>query len=190
MAGSTEKTISRLMSEALVLYGLGHAEQAMRCWREVLLLDPDHAEAREFLSTAGEEEPAVPATSPDHEGLFEEALQLLREGDAERAYDLFETVAEQQPERLDLQSYIEMARSQLFKSYQERFSDGRAIPRLCVELEGVLDYDLPVHAGFVLSMIDGVTRVEDLLSLSGMDPFETLRILQRLADAGILEAGS
>ena len=39
----------------------------------------------------------------------------------------------------------------------------------------------------MISLIDGTTRVADLISLSGMDAFEALRILGNLLDADIVE---
>jgi hypothetical protein len=41
------------------------------------------------------------------------------------------------------------------------------------------------EAGFVLSLADGETTVEQLIALSGLDAFEALRILNHLIDAGI-----
>ena len=50
-----------------------------------------------------------------------------------------------------------------------------------------MKFNLPTTAGFVLSLVDGSTSVNDLMSLSGLDAFDTLRILTGLIDAGIVE---
>ena len=50
-----------------------------------------------------------------------------------------------------------------------------------------MKFNLPATAGFVLSQVDGATSVTDLVSLSGLDEFDTLRILSHLLDAGIVE---
>ena len=52
----------------------------------------------------------------------------------------------------------------------------------------MLKYNLPAAAGFLLSAIDGRISVDELIAVSGMDPFEALRALANLLDAGIVEA--
>jgi actin-like ATPase involved in cell morphogenesis len=42
----------------------------------------------------------------------------------------------------------------------------------------------------MLSLIDGTTGMADLISLSGMDAFEALRIVGNLLDSEILEMRS
>jgi hypothetical protein len=53
-------------------------------------------------------------------------------------------------------------------------------------LEQVMKFNLPAHAGFLLSLVDGNTSMGDVVSLSGMDVFEALRVLNGLLEAGIL----
>jgi predicted transcriptional regulator len=67
---------------------------------------------------------------------------------------------------------------------------GQTVPRLLVDLAEVTRYNLHTDAGFLLSLLDGATTVEDLVSLSGMDAFDALRILNNLIDAGIVGSGT
>jgi hypothetical protein len=60
-----------------------------------------------------------------------------------------------------------------------------AVPELLIQPSAITRYQLPADAGFVLSLVDGETTVEQLIALSGMDAFEALRILNDLIDAGI-----
>jgi hypothetical protein len=53
-----------------------------------------------------------------------------------------------------------------------------------------MKFNLPAQAGFMLSLIDGDTSVGDIVSLSGMDSFEALRVLNGLVDAGIVSLGA
>jgi hypothetical protein len=48
-------------------------------------------------------------------------------------------------------------------------------------------FNLPANAGFVLSMVDGRTSVNEILALSGMDPFDAVRVVSKLLGAGIVE---
>ena len=59
-------------------------------------------------------------------------------------------------------------------------------PQLRLDPASIARYNLSANAGFLLSRLDGSTSVDELVSLSGMDAFETLRILNRLIDAEII----
>ena len=53
--------------------------------------------------------------------------------------------------------------------------------------EQLLRFDLPPEAGFLLSMLDGRTRIEELMTVSALDALEVLHLLARLETAGIVE---
>jgi hypothetical protein len=215
MAESKEDKIERLMREGLNHYGMGGVAQALRSWREVLRLDPDHAEARDFVATAEEaahaaapppRAPQAPAEIEVHEHaaaeiasgedhatldeLVSEGQRLVREEELEAGLDLLEVVARRDPLRLEVHGHIENVRSRLVKRYRERMGDLGSVPRLSLGLSDVMKFNLPAHAGFMLSLIDGDTSVGDIVSLSGMDSFEALRVLNGLLDAGIVSVGA
>jgi tetratricopeptide (TPR) repeat protein len=207
--GESERTrIERLVREGLDCFGEGEVARAIECWEEVLRLDPHHAQALDYLGTARAEEGVGPeeeefefvgsdpgADSSEGrerslEGLLGAAQGLLRKQDLEGALALFETAAEMDPRRIEIEGYIDMIRSRLLKAYRERVGGGQTVPRLLVDLAEVTRYDLHTDAGFLLSLLDGATSIDDLVSLSGMDAFEALRILSNLIDAGIVESGA
>ena len=215
MAESKEDKIDRLMREGLNHYGMGAVREALRSWREVLRLDPDHAEARDFVATA--EEAAHAATPPPrakplaldpevHEhaaaalaesgddtaldDLVKEGQRLVGEQELEAGLDLLEAVARRDPMRLEVHGHIEEVRGRLLKRYRDRMGDLGGIPRLSLGLSDVMKFNLPAHAGFMLSLIDGDTSIGDIVSLSGMDSFGALRVLNGLIDAGIVSLGS
>jgi hypothetical protein len=189
-----EAEIRRLMARGLDLYGLGQVREATECWRRVLALDPGHAEARDYLTAAGDapgaEAGADAAAGAGDRALVEEALALLRRGELAEGLDLLETLASREPARLDVQALVELARAALLRVYRDRVGGGARVPRVRIAPEQVLRYNLPASAGFLLSLIDGRTCVDELLALSGMDPFDGLRGLSNLLDAGIVEGGA
>jgi hypothetical protein len=214
MAESKQDKIDRLMREGLNHYGMGAVEEALRSWREVLRLEPGHAEARDFVATAEEaahaaaappprrEKPApaqvhehAAADLPQDEGdrslddLVSEGQRLVREQELEAGLDLLEAVARRDPMRLEVHGHIEDVRSRLVKRYRDRMGDLGGVPRLSLGLSDVMKFNLPAHAGFMLSLIDGDTSVGDIVSLSGMDSFEALRVLNGLVEAGIVSLG-
>jgi hypothetical protein len=215
MAESKEDKIERLMREGLNHYGMGAVVEALRSWREVLRLDPDHAEARDFVATAEEaahaaapppRAPQPPAPIEVHEHaaaeiapgeedatldqLVSEGQRLVREEQLEAGLDLLEAVARREPMRLEVHGHIEDVRSRLVKRYRERMGDLGSVPRLSLGLSDVMKFNLPAQAGFMLSLIDGDTSVGDIVSLSGMDSFGALRVLNGLLDAGIVSLGA
>jgi hypothetical protein len=215
MAESKEDKIQRLMREGLNHYGMGAVEEALRSWREVLRLDPDHPEARDFVATAEEAAHAAAPPSrpqkaaareievPEHaaadlppdEGeasldeLVSEGQRLVREEELEAGLDLLEAVVRRDPRRLEVHGHIESVRSRLVKRYRDRMGDLDGVPRLSLDLSDVMKFNLPAHAGFMLSLIDGDTALGDIVSLSGMDSFEALRVLNGLIEAGIVSLG-
>jgi hypothetical protein len=209
--GDAGDEIRRLMARGLDLYALGSVTEAVDCWRGVLTLDPANAEARDYLQAAGgEAEPAAApraparppaaaragatAPAPAGEGrtaaLTAEAVKLIRAGKPSEALDLLETQTRKAPGDLDAQAYQELARAALLRVYRARTASGESVPFVRIALSEVMKYNLPAPAGFLLSMIDGRMSIDELLSVSGMDPFEALRALHNLLDAGIVEARS
>lgn len=183
--------IARLLAVGLDAYGMGEVSEAMIAWREALRLDPGNREARDYMHAADRRQSLDPARVGDADDataeLVREARQILHQGDLEAAHDLFQTAAEQAPISLEIQAYLDMLRSRLFKLYRARVGDLGAVPELRVEAREITRYNLPKDAGFVLSLVDGRTPLSDVISLSGMDAFGALRLVQGLIDARILE---
>lgn len=190
MLEEKRERISRLLREGLDHYGEGRSAEAVRAWNEVLHLDPSHAEASDYLASAGAPVPAPARGAPASAGaggdLVPEALRLLRAGELEPALELLEAASRSQAGCLELQGYLEMARGRLVERYRERVGGLAAVPALRIAPGDVLKFNLPATAGFLLSLVDGQTTVEELISLSGLDAFETLRVLAGLVDAGIV----
>ena len=83
---------------------------------------------------------------------------------------------------------VELLRAHLFSRYRAELGDLSIVPRL--KAGGAADLqtrNLPPSAGFLISMVDGLTPLSELVSVSGMDRFEALRTVYRMHDAGILE---
>ena len=197
MTESREAQIERLMAEGLNEYAMGDDAKAIECWQRVLELDPQHAEAQDYLRTATDapEEPAEePAPTPAADeapsaptAMLDAALELLRGGECHDALEMLEALERENPSDLGIQGHIELARFALLPRLRERLCDGIAVPRLRVSRDEILKFNLPANAGFVVSTVDGVTSVNEMIELSGMDPFEGLRTCCRLLDAGIIE---
>jgi tetratricopeptide (TPR) repeat protein len=190
MAESKEAQICHLMNEGLRHYGEGQMDQAAACWREVLRLDPEHPGARDYLLSAGFETGAIEpfgGSGEEEPSLLADALELFRKGDAQEALELFETLVRENPRAMGLQGYFELVRSHLFEYFRDRVADASRVLKVKIAPQEVMRFNLPANAGFVLSMVDGNTSVNEILALSGMDPFEAMRVVNNLLEAGIVE---
>ncbi len=189
MAESRQEQVARLLQAGLDHYGEGRAAEAGRCWGEALFLDPENAEARDYLEALEEDggAPEAPARErrPD---LAEDAMRLMREGHLEAALELFETLARRDGEQIEVETYLEMVRSKLLTRYRERVGGLEAVPAVRLNDRQLMGFNLPATTGFLLSLVDGHTTVNDLISLSGLDPFDTLRTLSGLLEAGVVAA--
>jgi hypothetical protein len=187
MSESSEAKIASMLQQGLEFYGAGDFSRAFLTWTEVLELDPGNEEALDYLRDADRRsKPRGDALDGVRRSLVDEARSLLRSENAEAALELLMSAGTRG--RLDCEAMAELLRASLFAQYQTKLGDPSQIPRLVSGSD--LDFrnrNLPASAGFLLSMVDGETRLGDLVSLSGMDPFETMRSLCRMFDAGILE---
>ncbi len=52
MSESKEQRIARLLNQGLEHYGTGEVAEAILTWEEVLVLDPQNPDARDYLHTA------------------------------------------------------------------------------------------------------------------------------------------
>ena len=188
-AESASDEIARLMAEGLEHYGQDRVEQAVACWRAVLRLEPDHGEACDYLRSAGYE-PAAQPKQATSQGLLLEAVELCRQGQAEQALELLESLPPVHARDLHVQGYVELIRSHLYDQILEHLDDGKRVPVMKLGPGELMRFNLPANAGFVLSMVDGMTSVNDLVALSGMDPFEVVHTLHRLLEAGIVGEGA
>ena len=68
-----------------------------------------------------------------------------------------------------------------------KLGGARAIPKVAVETAQVVALGLDHRAGFVLSLVDGHSTIDDLLDVSGMPRRDALRILCALVDRGAIK---
>ena len=188
------QTISRLMAEGLEHYGQDRVDEAAKCWRAVLRLQPDHEEARDYLVSAGLDPNEEPAGEAGEDGrpdrLLLEVVELSRCGQSEQALELLESLQQGRSDDLRLQAYMELIRAHVFESHLASLDGGKQVPVIRLGPDELMRFNLPANAGFVLSTIDGFTSVNDVVALSGMDAFEVVHAIKRLLDAGILESNA
>lgn len=148
-------------------------------------------------SSLAPDDPSAPeASSPDApseggenpgDAFVRKGLALYRTGRLEDSLESLQEAARLDPERLDVQGYLELVRGRLTKQYEQEIGDRGRTVKLCVEPEQLVRHELGPEEGFLLSQVDGCLTVEELLSLSTVGRFRTLAILARLLRDGIIE---
>jgi hypothetical protein len=186
-----KEEITRLLAQGLDYYGDDAIGKAIQTWRQVLELDPGNPEAIDYIQTADRRDqrrlPPEEQMSDTHRRLVHEACGRIESDDWEGALDLLRSTSEGGCPVLEYEATIEIVRGQLSRQYRDRVGEQGGVPSLRNAAGDITSYNLPSDAGFMLSLIDGTTAIADLISLSGMDAFEALRILGGLLDADIVE---
>jgi hypothetical protein len=190
MSESNQSEIERLLKEGLDHYGAGEMSEAFRAWKAVVELDPHNVEALDYLESADRRSqrqlPPSERLSDVSRRIVFEARTLLGRRDFEGTFDLLCGAAESGRANLEMEATLELVRGRLLRQYRQRVGDLGSVPRLRKDPGDVAKFNLPADAGFMLSMMDGATSLADLISLSGMDAFGAMRIVQQLLDAEIV----
>lgn len=191
MEEAKKAEIARLLAEGLDHYGEDAIGKAIQTWRHVLAIDPKNPEALDYIQTADRREqrrlPLDEQMSDTCRHIVHAVGDLVTKGDWEGAFDLLRSPGDSEPPALEFEATLEIVRSRLLRQYTERVGRLDGVPTLRGAAGDLKGYNLPSDAGFMLSLIDGITPISDLISLSGMDAFEALRIVGHLLDADIVE---
>jgi len=165
--------IKKYFDEGLVLYGVGKFEEAVKIWREILKLDPGNSQAVDYIQSAG--------FSPEQtDNPIEEARRLLDQKQPEEAYGIASNILRKDPSDTEAKILLEVIEKSMAELYKNIFSDTKKIPSLEVDFSELLNYPLEKNDGFLLSLIDGKTSVQDIIDVSGMQEFDVLRIVSKL----------
>jgi hypothetical protein len=188
-SNSKEKKVSTLLQQGLELYGTGDVARAFLLWSEALEIDPGNEEALDYMRDADRRtKPRGGSPEAGTPSIVDDARRLLRSENGEAALELLTNAPAEAT--LEREAMIELLRANLFQRYRLELGDLSQVARLVDGAASDLhSRNLPPSAGFLLSMIDGMTALGDLVSVSGMDRFEALRSLSRMHQAGIISWG-
>ncbi len=118
--------------------------------------------------------------SEDHEELIADALAAYKLGELDHAWKNLERVFKADPERLDVQGYLQLVGNARAEKWSKQVGDqGRTLRQNC-STEQMLKLKLDRDEGFMLSQVDGKVSIADLMSLSTCSRNRTLEVLARL----------
>jgi hypothetical protein len=128
--------------------------------------------------------PSAPASGRDAE--ITEMKDRYAMGDFTGALVVAESLLEMNADDLDAQRYAQSCRDVLTQMYSARLGSLAQRVRVAVPGDQIRWLSLDHRAGFVLSLIDGSSTVEELLDISGMNRLDALRILYTLFDQRVI----
>ena len=194
MDETTRNEIEQLLAQGLDYYGLDEVGNAILTWERVLVLDPENAEAQDYINTADRrskprpKKTAAATRAPNARAVLEDIRNVLCAGQVREAYEMLAAVeAPEGPVDLAWEATLDLARSRRYAEVRERVGNLANVPRLAASDADLKTFNLPPNAGFLISMVDGATPLADLISVSGMDAFDVLHTLEGLMTTGLVE---
>ena len=194
MDDAKREEIEQLLAIGLDYYGVDDVANAILTWERVLEIDADNAEAQDYIKTADRRSKPRPKKkkgapgAPNVRMVLDDVRALLRDGQVSAAYEMLEA-CDRGEGALDLawEATYDLARSRRYAEVRHKVGNLANVPRLVASDADLRNFNLPPNAGFLISMVDGVTPLADLISVSGMDPFDVLHTLEGLMAAGLVE---
>ncbi len=202
--------VTRLLKRGLNHYGWGDLEAAIEAWERARAIDPENNAVHDYLESAyeerGQETEADDDLTPvseelnlseagakptrrkakgkkdavDIEKLVADALAAYKAGKLDVAWKALSRVSAAEPERLDIQGYVQLVGNARAEKWAKEIGDqGRMLRQSCTTKE-MMKLKLHPDEGFLLSQIDGNLSISDLISLSTCSKQRTLEVLARL----------
>jgi hypothetical protein len=129
----------------------------------------------------------VPDSSPEIEvDPQSEMKERFALGDYSGALVVAESLLEENPTHVEAREYAESCRSVLQQMYMARIGSLDRVPIVAVARDQLRWLSIDHRAGFVLSLVDGISSLEMILDVSGMASLDALRILFELVEQRII----
>lgn len=128
--------------------------------------------------------------APAIEAKSDPALSDLKDryatGDFTGALVIAESILESDPDDLEAKRYAESCREVLTQMYASRLGQLDQIVIMAIPADQVRWLSLDHRAGFLLSLVDGASSIEELLDISGMPRLDALRLLYTLLEQRVI----
>lgn len=107
-------------------------------------------------------------------------------GDFTGALVVAESLLEADPEDEDAKRYAQSCREVLTQMYAARIGPMDQVATVAVPPDQITWLSLDHRAGFLLSLVDGVSSIEEILDISGMTRLDALRIMYTLVQQNVI----
>ncbi len=155
------------------------------------LADGAEGGALELVAQASERTtPVAPAKPPSAPATDDTPLREMRErfslGDYSGALVVAESILEEDPNHGEAGRLADNCRNVLQQMYVARLGSLERVPFVAVPREQLRWLSIDHRSGFVLSHVDGVSSLEQILDVSGMPTLDALRILYELVQQRVI----
>jgi hypothetical protein len=137
--------------------------------------------------------PAVraPGTEPQGEksqegGNHQDMQDRYAVGDFTGALVVAESLLDADPENEDAKRYAQSCREVLTQMYAARIGPMEQVATVAVPPDQITWLSLDHRAGFLLSLVDGVSSIDEILDISGMTRLDALRIMYTLVQQNVI----
>ncbi|MCL4558147.1 MAG: hypothetical protein M1491_05890 [Deltaproteobacteria bacterium] len=160
-------------------FAQGNFVAAQKLWEKVLKLDPNNELAMDYIRSMKEELPFEDKRLAYKE-MLDEAIRMIGKDQLEPAYELLEMIQKDDPENKKAQKFLDTVKGLLLKDYVSEIGSTDSVVKLKKDMNEIMKMNLTKESAFVLSMIDGNLRVDELHALSNIDRFVFMRNLVML----------
>jgi flagellar basal body P-ring protein FlgI len=116
----------------------------------------------------------------------DDMAERLALGDYTGALAVADDILAREPDHTAAAATADTCRAVLRKMYAARIGPLDRVPNVTVARDQMRWLSIDHRAGFVLSLVDGVSTVEMILDVSGMPTLDALRILSELVQQRII----
>jgi len=131
--------------------------------------------------------PAPAAPTGSARGGVREIEDCYAVGDYSRALQIAEQLLARSPDDLTARRYAQNCRDVLTQMFAARIGPLDQVITVVVSPEEVQWLALDHRAGFLLSLVDGQSTVDEILDISGMTRLDALKILHDLAEQQVVK---
>lgn len=156
----------------------------------VLPFDPIDARTAQILDDvdqgAPDDEPREDKTRRRISALYDKALEWTEAGELDKAVAAVDLAMSEDPNSALAQKLLHRHRDQTMTVFQNFLGDLSRQPQLAKPLHELASAPISPRAAFLLSRIDGMLSIDEILDVSGMPRLEAYRHLCQLFLRGIL----
>lgn len=143
----------------------------------------------EMPTSAQKDEPSLEDSGVgDDLGILLSGIEdLLAEEDFIGAKELLDVAVQQAPENPKIKILYQLCEKKVSEIFRQDFHSLDETPKIKLDVEDMLALRLNHRDGYILSQIDGMTSIADLLAISGFEEDELFMILGQLVHRGVIE---
>ncbi|MCB9586431.1 MAG: hypothetical protein H6718_13595 [Polyangiaceae bacterium] len=146
-------------------------------------------EQKPYVAQSLGAEPSSPAHSTPTERSESPVVDMKDRyavGDFTGALVIAESILESDPDHADARRYADSCREVLTQMYAARLGQLDQVVAVAVPPDQIRWLSLDHRAGFLLSLVDGMTSIEEILDVSGMTRLDALRIMFTLVQQRVI----